>query len=68
MNGEKIQRGKLSLTKNGPDSFRYTEETGGFTWEIDNNRVQRSMASKQPLMDELAALVGCLGKKKTTTE
>jgi len=62
MNGEKSE-GKLSLTKNGPDSFRYTEETGGFTWEIDNNRVQRSMASKQPLMDELAALVGVWEEK-----
>ena len=54
----KISNGKLRIIKNGRNSFRYTEKTGGLTWEIDNKRILRPMNSQQSSTAELAAFIG----------
>jgi hypothetical protein len=54
----KTSNGKLRVVKYGRNSFRYTEETGGLTWEIDNKRMLRPMNSQHSSINELAAFIG----------
>lgn len=54
----KVARGNIRLEKTGDDSFRYTENTGGKTWDIENKRISRSEIPSNPHAKQLAAFLG----------